>query len=241
MKRMKNVLLAVLTVLTSGFLNAQTADEIINKHFDVLGGKEKIAGIKSLYVESSISVMGQEAPAVTQIINGKGFKNEVDFGGQKIIQVYTDKDGWAVNPMMGMTTPTASSEDEVKTNQVNLYVGGLLFDYVAKGNKVELVGQEDVNGAKAYKIKATTKDNAETIYFIDPTTYYIIKEIQNVSANGQLAEVVSIYSNYKKTDYGYTIPFSQELTLPQGFTINITTSKVEVNKEIDPKIFEIPK
>jgi len=238
---MKNVLLAVVTVLTAGFVNAQTADEIINKHIDVIGGKDKIGGIKSLYVESSISVMGQEAPAVTQIINGKGFKNEVDFGGQKIIQVYTEKDGWAVNPMMGMTTPTASTADEVKTNQVNLYVGGLLFDYAAKGNKVELLGKEDVNGTNAYKIRATTRDSAATIYYIDPSTYYIIKEIQNVSANGQMAEVVSVYSNYKKTDYGYTIPFSQELTLPQGFTINITTSKIEVNKNIDPKIFEIPK
>jgi outer membrane lipoprotein-sorting protein len=241
MKRMKNVVLAVVTLLTAAFVNAQTADEIINKHIEVIGGKDKIGAIKSLYVESSISVMGQEAPAVTQIINGKGFKNEVDFGGQKIIQVYTDKDGWAVNPMMGMTAPTASTADEVKTNQVNLYVGGLLFDYNVKGNKVELLGQEDVNGTKAYKIKATTKDNAETIYYIDPTTYYIVKEIQNVSANGQMSEVVSVYSNYKKTDYGYTIPYSQELTLPQGFTINITTSKVEVNKDIDPKIFEIPK
>ena len=241
MKRIKVLMLAVVTLLTAGIVNAQTADEIINKHIEVIGGKEKINSIKSLYVESSISVMGQEAPAVTQIINGKAFKNEVDFGGQKIIQVYTDKDGWAVNPMMGMTTPTASSEDEVKTNQSNLYVGGLLFDYAAKGNKVELLGQEDVNGTNAYKIKATTKDNAETIYFIDPATYYIIKEITNVSANGQKSEVVSVYSNYKKTDYGYTIPYSQELTLPQGFTINITTSKVEVNKEIDPKIFEIPK
>ena len=238
---MKNVMLAVTTLVMAGFVNAQTADEIINKHIEVVGGKEKISGIKSLYVESSLSVMGQEAPAVTQILNGKGYKNEVDFGGQKIIQVYTDKDGWNVNPMMGITTPTPASLDEVKSNQVNLYVGGLLFDYAAKGNKVELVGKEDVNGTSAFKIKATTKDKAETIYYIDPATYYIVKEIQNVSANGQMAEVVSIYSNYKKTDYGYTIPYSQELTLPQGFTINITTSKVEVNKDIDPKIFEIPK
>ncbi len=241
MKRIKMAMLAGITLLSAGIIKAQTADEIINKHIDVIGGKDKIGSIKSLYIESSISVMGQEAPAVTQIINGKGFKNEVDFGGQKIVQVYTDKDGWAVNPMMGMTTPTASSADEVKTNQVSIYVGGLLYDYAAKGNKVELLDKEEVNGVSAYKIKATTKDNAETIYYIDPSTYYIIKEVQNVSANGQMSEVVSVYSNYKKTDYGYTIPYSQELTLPQGFTINITTNKVEVNKEIDPKIFDMPK
>ena len=36
------------------------------------------------------------------------------------------------------------------------------------------------------------------------------------------------------------MPFSQELTLP-GITFTIKSKKVEINKEIDPGIFEKPK
>jgi hypothetical protein len=241
MKSIRTSLLATVVLLSSSFVYAQTADEIINKHIEAIGGKEKLSNLKSLYVESTLAVMGQEAPAITYLINGKAYKNEIDFGGQKVIQVITDKDGWGVNPMMGAATPTAMTGEELKGNQARLVAGGLLYDYAARGNKVELLGREDVSGTSAFKIKATTKDSVVITYFIDPTTYYIIKEAQTVSADGQPAETISTYSNYKKTDYGYVIPYTHELTLPQGITLTINTNKVEVNKEIDPKIFEMPK
>ena len=241
MKRTRIALLAAVVLLNTSFIYAQTVDEIINKYVEAIGGKEKLNNLKSLYVESSLLVMGQEAPAITYLLNGKAYKNEIDFGGQKIIQVITDKDGWGVNPMMGAPAPTAMTGNELKGNQARLLVGGLLFNYTARGTKVELLGKEDVNGTSAYKIKATSKDTVEITYFIDPATYYIIKDAQTVSADGQLAETVSTYSNYKKTDYGYVLPYTHELTLPQGITLTITANKVEVNKEIDPKIFEMPK
>jgi hypothetical protein len=241
MKSIRTLLLATVVLLSSSFVYSQTADEIINKHIDAIGGKEKLSNLKTIYVESTLAVMGQEAPAVTSLINGKAYKNEIDFGGQKVIQVITDKDGWGVNPMMGAATPTAMTGDELKANQARLVVGGLLYDYAARGNTVELLGREDVSGTNAYKIKASTKDNVVITYYIDPATYYIIKETQTVTADGQPAETISTYSNYKKTDYGYVAPYTHELTLPQGITITINTNKIEVNKEIDPKIFEMPK
>ena len=241
MKSIRIALLTTIALLSTSFVYAQTADEIINKHVEAIGGKEKLSNLKSLYVESTLAVMGQEAPAITSLVNGKAYKNEIDFGGQKVIQVITDKDGWGVNPMMGAATPTAMTGDELKGNQARLVIGGLLFDYAGRGTKVELLGKEDVNGTSAYKIKATTKDNVEITYFIDPATYYIIKETQTVSADGQSAETISTYSNYKKTDYGYVVPYTHELTLPQGISLTITANKIEVNKEIDPKIFEMPK
>jgi hypothetical protein len=36
------------------------------------------------------------------------------------------------------------------------------------------------------------------------------------------------------------MPYSQQVVLPQ-ITLNITNNKIDVNKEIDPAIFEKPK
>ena len=55
------------------------------------------------------------------------------------------------------------SDDEYKVGKDQIYVGGPLYDYAAKGNKVELVPGD----AGTYKIKLTTKDNTETTYVFD--------------------------------------------------------------------------
>ena len=103
MKRIKTSLLLLTAFFCSFSINAQTADDIIAKHLDAMGGKDKISLIKSLYTEGTVQVMGNDNPTTTTILNGKGFRNESDFNGQKFIQVFTDKGGWMVNPMMGAT------------------------------------------------------------------------------------------------------------------------------------------
>jgi len=239
MKFLRVALLAVVSMLAIT-VQAQTADEIVNKAIDAIGGKDKISTIKTVYSEYDMEIMGNTASGQSYLVNGTGFRNEVDFGGQKIIQVYTDKGGWSINPLQGQTTAEAMPEDQAKAGKGQLDVGGPLFNYAAKGSKVELVGKEDVNGVSAHKLKLTTKDSAaEITYLIDPTTFYVLKAYNKTSVNGQQVETVASFSNYKKTDFGYVMPGTTELVLPQGITLNITSKKVEINKEIDPKIFEM--
>jgi hypothetical protein len=238
MKSLRVVMLAAFALI-AGMVQAQTADDIINKHIEAIGGKDKIAGIKSIYTEYDLDVMGQQAPGVTYVLNGKGYRNEMDFGGQKIIQVITDKGGWGVNPLMGQTSPEPLPEDQVKMNKGNIDAGGPLWNYASKGTKVELAGTENVSGVQAHKLKLTTTDGPELMIFVDPTTYYILKTVIKAKADGQDVETTLVFSDYKKTDYGYVSAGTTELNLPQGFSLTIKTKKVEVNKEIDPKIFDM--
>ena len=240
MKYLKSGLL-LLTTFLSLLVYAQTADEIISKHIDALGGKDKLSGIKSIQIESVMSVMGNEAPMTTTILNGKGYKNEVDFNGNKIIQVVTDKGGWSVNPMMGSSEPQAMPEEQLKGSKSEIFIGGPLVDYAAKGNTVELKGKEKVGSADAYKVVVTSADKAISTYYIDPTTYYIVKAVRNVNVNGQEGEISTVFSDYRKTDYGFAMPYAMETTLPQGFTMSSSVKRVDINKDVDEKVFEMPK
>jgi hypothetical protein len=237
--KMLRLALAGVMLLTTAYVHAQTADEVINKHLAAIGGKDVLAKIKSQVTESSISVMGSDLSSTTTLLVGKGFKNVANFNGQEIIQCITPTSGWMINPLAGMTDPQAIPEDQLKEAQPTLEIGGGLFNYKEKGSKVELAGTENVEGVKAFKVKLTNKDGKESFYFIDPTNYYLVKHEASISMNGQDMTMVSTFSNYKKTDIGYIIPFTTVRN--QGFEMTITVNKVEFNKDIDPKIFEMPK
>jgi hypothetical protein len=237
MKKTILSLLTVTTLLSTASLKAQTADEIVNKYVDAIGGKDKVSQINSIYTESSVQVMGNEAPTVITILNGKGYKSETDFNGQKIIQSYTENGGWSLNPMAGSSTPTAMPDDQYKMGKDQMEIGGSLFNYMAKGNKVELLGKDGGN----FKLKVVTKDNTEITYFIDAATYYITKIMKKGNMMGQDLVITINLSDYKKTDYGYIMPYSIQTSFGEQFSLSATVTKVEINKTIDPAIFAMPK
>lgn len=240
MKNLKNTLVLLLAGCSLATAHAQSADEIVNKHLTALGGKEKIKAIKSIYMEGSVNVMGNDAPLTITLLDGKGYRSEVEFNGQKIVQAYTDKGGWMINPMMGAADAQPIPKEQYEMAKEQIYAGGPLLDYATKGSKVELVGRENVNNVNAYKVKLTTADGTNTTFLIDPATYYITKVVKEANMGGQTAELAVSFSNYKKTDFGYTMPYTYETTLPQGFSMTSTISKVEINKQVDPKVFEMP-
>ncbi len=254
MKKMIRGVMAVL-VLASGFaLHAQTqtpastdaqtsaqaaptADEVVGKYVEAIGGKAAIGQVKSISMETSVQVMGNDAPGTTVILDGVGYKSETDFNGSKIVQCYTDKGGWTVNPMAGAADPTPMPDDQYKAGKDQIYIGGPLYDYAAKGSKVELVSKD----ADTYKIKLTTKDNVESTYVIDAKTYLINSTTRKGQMQGQDVDITTGYSDYRKTDGGYLLPYAMNLDFGGQFQLSIAVKKVELNAAIDPAIFAMPK
>jgi outer membrane lipoprotein-sorting protein len=235
MKPLRVALLALTGMLAGIMVQAQTVDEIINKHIEAIGGKEKINAIKTVYTEYTMDIQGNQASGLTYLVNGKGYRNEVDFGGQKIIQCINETGGWQVNPLMGQTSAEPLPEDQAKASKAQLFIGGPLQDYAAKGYKVEMQDKEE----GAYKLQLTTPEGATMTFYIDPTTYYINKMVSKVTAGGQEMETIAVYSDYQKADNGFVSAKSTELTVSQGFVLNVTVTKLEFNKDIDVKLFEM--
>ena len=57
----------------------------------------------------------------------------------------------------------------------------------------------------------------------------------------QDVDIITKFSDYRKTDLGYMIPYAIDLDIGGQFTLTIAVKKVELNKTIDPAIFAMPK
>ena len=239
MKILKLSLLS-LSILFSAFVHAQTADEIISKHIEAIGGKEKLSAINSVRMENTMHVMDNDAPSTVVVLNGKGYRSESEFNGQKMVQVYTDKSGWAINPFAGSSDPQVMPDDQYKSGLGQLYIVPLL-NYSARGDKAELLGQEKLGEVNAYKIKLTNKDNIATTYYIDPSTYYILQTSRTAEMMGQQMNVTAIYSDYKKSDYGWVMPQTMAISFGDQFSMTAKLNKVEVNAPVDASVFEMKK
>jgi len=215
---------------------APTADEIVSKYVAAIGGKAAISQVKSMTMESSVQVMGNESPSTTTIVDGVGFKSETDINGAKIVTCFTDKGGWSVNPMAGVNNPTAMPDDVYNAGKGQINIGGGLYEYAAKGSKIEFMGKD----GNAYKIKLTSKEGVESTYLIDSTTYLVTSLRSKAKMQDQDVDVTTTFSDYRKSDFGYVIPYAIDIDFGQ-FALSIAVKKVEMNQTIDPAIFAMPK
>ena len=232
MKAVRIALAGIVTLFTL-FAQAQTADEIINKHIESVGGKDAWKKINSIKQWGSVKVQGNEVSLTITGLNGVGNRQDISVAGLTGYVIITPKAGWNYLPFNGQTKPETMTADDVKQGADDLDVQGNLLDYKAKGHTVEYLGKDDVDGTEAYKLKMTTKaGNVETLY-IDPATNYVIRTVSKRKANGQEVDVTTNLSNYQKLPEGIVVPMS--IGLPFG---ELKITKVEVNAPVDEAIFK---
>jgi hypothetical protein len=231
---MKKILFAIIAMFCFGFGNAQTADSIINKHIDAIGGKDAWMKVNSMRMEGTMKVQGADITVKITVLNGKGTRQDITFGGMSGYMIVTPTAGWNFMPFQGQKQPDPITADDLKEAQSELDAQGTLLNYKEKGHSVEYIGTEDIDGVDAYKLKETLKDGKVQTIYIDPKNYYIIREVSKIKANGQEMDQTQNMSNFQKQPSGITIPMS----MSTGFGGDLTITKVEVNVPVDEAIFK---
>ncbi|MVM37296.1 outer membrane lipoprotein-sorting protein [Spirosoma sp. HMF3257] len=238
MKTNSFLALTVATLVSVGAY-AQTVDEIVDKHVAAMGGLDKLKGITSLVTERSLSVQGMEIPSKTTVVVGKSLRTESSVMGNSMIQVVDNagSTGWMLRPamMQGTGEPEDMPADQIKQQKSQLDPFGPLVNYKDKGNKVELVGKEKVDGKDNYHLKVTSADGVVVDEYLDATTYLVSKV--KATMNGQEGEIG--FSDYKSVE---GIPFANtmEIANPQMGTLTMVTTKITVNPKVDDTVFKKP-
>lgn len=228
----KNLLVAGFAFTTLS-VSAQTADDIVAKNIEAMGGAAKLATLNSVKMTGSMSVQGQDVAITITKLNNKGVRTDIEVMGMSNYQVVNAEKGSVFFPVQGMTDPKEMDAEQYKSMSSQLDVQGALLNYKAKGNTVEYIGTEKVDGADAYKLKVTLKNGKVSSYFIDTKTNRLVKTVSKANVNGEEMEIESSYSDYKQDANGFWFPYTS--TNMQG-TVNF--DKVETNIAVDEAIFK---
>lgn len=237
MKSMKLTLLG-LTLLGSLTGFAQTADEIANKHIDAIGGKDNWKKVKTVVMEGNMSFQGVDIAVTTTSVHNTGSRQDLNIMGQDNYIIMTPTAGWMFMPVQGQQSVEPMTEEMVKKGADELDTQGALVDYKEKGHTLESLGKEDVEGTECYKLKLTLKGGKVTTYYIDPSTYLLLKSTAKQEVNGQEIEMTTGFSNYQKLPEGISVPMTISVPLGPGMNADMVINKITINKEVSTDIFK---
>jgi outer membrane lipoprotein-sorting protein len=222
-------------------LCAQTADDIVSKYVKTIGGMDKLQSVKSLRRSGKFTGGGGfEARVLEEKKRPDEIRQEFSIQGMVGVTAYDGRNGWKIEPWQGRKDPEPLGEEELKSIVEDSDFDGPLVNYASKGNKVEYVGTEPVEGTDAYKLKVTLK-NGDVQYFYMDTDYYVpIKIDTKRFVRGEEREYETSLGDYKEVS-GVYFPYSSETNAKGSQNKQkITIEKVEVNVPIADSRFVSP-
>lgn len=238
--RLVSLLLFSLPMIARGM----TVEELVTKSIQAKGGLDKIKAIQSMRMTGQLKISGDSFSLDMKYLqlNQRGgfYRNEASLQGLTAITAYDGKEGWTLSPFEGRREPEKMSADQKKNLEEESDFDGPLVDYQTKGHQLELLGREDVDGTDAYKLKVTLKNGDVKYIYLDPDYFLEIRTLSQSKVRGVEVEQETDLGNYEQVN-GIYMPFSIESGSKGGpKSQKITIERVEVNVDLDDKLFHFP-
>jgi len=221
---------------------AQTADELITKNIQAHGGIDKIKAIASRRMTGNFDASGFKAVVGQESKRPNLLRQTFAVQGMTQIQAYDGSSAWQISPFGGKKDPELMGESKALHDLVEgADFDGPLVDYAAKGNAIEYLGHDQVDGDDAFKLKVTLKNGDIFYYYLDPDTFLEIQIERQQFVRGSLRESVELLGSYKPVN-GVMFPFSIE-SGPKNDPDSrgkVTITKIEANIALEDKSFKMP-
>jgi hypothetical protein len=239
---MSRIFLPIAALFAIAFsLQAQTADEIIAKYIKTIGGADKIKAVNTLRRTGKfIGGGGFEAVVVQENKRPNMVREEFQLMGMTAINAYDGKSGWKISPFGGKKDPEPLGEEDLKSILEDADFDGPIIDYKAKGNSVEYVGMDPVEGTDALKLKVTFANGTIWHYYMDTDYYVPIKIDIKRFVRGAEREYELTFGDYKEVN-GLYFPFFQETNVKGSQDKSkVSYDTIEANVPLDDSRFVQP-
>jgi hypothetical protein len=212
--------------------------QIMKKHFDAIGGLNRVKAIRSVYTEGTVTIEGSGLQGSFKLWTEKPLKtrHEVDLTVAKIIQGDNGKFSWNVDA--NGKVMIRKDEQTLKEREVRKLMEEYLhLDPQSPVFSVAFEGTEKIGNEKCYvvSIKNSINDNVERNYY-STQSHYLLKTVTIRPDQEQH----TLYSDYRAVD-AVVYPFQVTVTtLPVGEKQIFEYARYELDLDTDSVLFEPP-
>lgn len=225
---------------------AQSADEIVEKHLEAIGGRAALGKLTSRVMTGTIvlstpagefsgpiEVMNQTPNKVRTLINLD--LSAVGVGKITVDQRFDGATGYVIDTLQG----NRDIEGDQLEGMRNGYFPSPFLNYKNNGVALELVGKDKVGERDVYVVIVKAKTGPAPLVYFDATTFEIVRQVVklNVAPVGEIEQTTD-FSDERVVD-GVKVPHKIVSTSAvQSFTV--TVGKVEQNGALDQTLFVKP-
>ena len=238
MRTIQTTATALCLVLLAAPLAAATVDEVIAKHIEARGGLDAWKEIETLKVTGSYTAFSKVAPFTLHRARDNKYHLDHVLGEKPVTIGYDGENAWWINLWYQVPWAQKISGQDLKAFMQDVDFESPFFHYREKGYQVELLGEGDLDGQPAIKLKLTRPDESVETWYLDPDTHLELGYDAEGSDFGQPAPQRAFIEDFREVA-GVMIPHFIE---KQWYTRDriMEIEKIETDVEVDDGLFEMP-
>lgn len=219
-----------------------SVDQIVERHIEALGGREKIAAVHSV-VQHLVYREGSFVLPDAFIARMRPYYKTIGDPKDKSVDVNEGYDGsaWEYYADPGVVIRTVGAAAAAGRHGTEIMDS--LVDYKSLGTQIDVIGPETFGSSPAYKIHITLADGFEKDLFVDQQSFLIIGDRRSapIHAFGAPVNSENRIGEYRPVN-GVLFPYEiREIEIATGKELNSNTvQSLVVNKDFDASFFSPP-
>ena len=220
-----------------------TLDEIIDRHAEAMGGRQKIESLQSVEIQLHIKDPNFEVDGVYRAARPGRMRIDIIADGKRVYgERFDGTKAWQWQDGKGEkeegATPTAALRHGVELPG-NLFG---LHEMQKRGHKLEFTGREKADGIEYYVVRVTFADGDQPSLLINPQTWRIERRREVRALHPDVDPPPTIIES-RKSDWrqvdGFWFAFAgEDVDLKTGKVLESSQIKeIKVNPVLDPAFF----
>jgi outer membrane lipoprotein-sorting protein len=226
------VLASVLWAYLAASASAQSAEKIVDRHIDAVGGKRALEQIVSSTVTGTVTLPdGRSETFIQETKRPNRLHINMTWSSGRWSTGFNGRSVWQDDPRDGLRTLMGRAAAQVRAEAA--YAAHGIFPAGGR-RRLTLVGKDQVRGRPVFVVDVMTQDVLKRTLSFDANSYLLVKEQHDTEAGS----VTRFFDDYRRVGQ---VMEPHRIEWHRGDeSVAITVKQIAHNVAIDERVFDFP-